>query len=290
MKAEDVKISSPHKLLFPDDGLRKEDVADYYRRIAPFMLPWLTGHPVTLKRYTEGIGKAGFYNKHAPPYFPAHLDRIEVPMRSRGGKPMYMVCVDEAADLVYLAGQNVIELHMGLSRQGALDCPDQLVIDFDPSDGDFAKVRRAALELKGLLDERGLPSFLKTSGSRGLHVHLPLLAEADFDRVKPAARALAEALQARCPKLTTLEMRKDKRGDKVFIDWLRNDYSNTAIAPYSLRALPGAPLATPLDWAELRNGRLHAQSYTVKNIFRRLAQKQDPWREFDASRVALPQL
>src|SRR5690606_28999226 len=157
MRIEKVKISHPEKLLFPDAGITKEAVAAYYGRIAEHMLPWVRGRPLTLKRFVEGIDKIGFYHKHAPDYFPDYVERIEVPMRSRGGKPMLMVSVDEAADLMYLAGQNVIELHMGLSTVEALDKPDQLIIDFDPCDRDFRKVRRAALECKQLIDELGHP-------------------------------------------------------------------------------------------------------------------------------------
>lgn len=288
MRIEKVRITHPRKLLFPAAGITKEAVADYYGRIADYMLPWVCRRPLTLKRFVEGIDRIGFYHKHAPDHFPDYVERIEVPMRSRGGKPMLMVSVDEAADLVYLAGQNVIELHMGLSTADNLDKPDQLIIDFDPSDRDFRKVRRAALEFKQLLDELGHPSFLKTTGSRGLHVHLPLIPEFRFAEVKRGARLLAEMLVERCPQLCTVEVRKNKRGDKVFIDYLRNDHAMTAIAPYSLRALPSAPVATPIEWRELRERRIEPQDYTLRNIFRRLARKDEPWLDFDRCRQSLP--
>lgn len=288
MRTENVKISHPDKLLFPAAGITKEAVAKYYERIAPYMIPWICRRPLTLKRFSAGISKPGFFNKHAPDYFPDYVERLEVPMRSQGGRLMQMVSVDEPADLVYLAGQNVIELHMGLAAAPQLDVPDQLIIDLDPCDSDFAKVREVALVLKDILDELARPSFLKTTGSRGLHIHLPLVAELPFDEVKKASRTLAEMLHARCGGLTTLEMRKDKRGDKVFIDYLRNDYAMTAVAPYSLRALPSAPLAAPIAWSELRERQMHPQQHTIKSIFRRLAQKTDPWREFDSCRRELP--
>src|SRR5690606_34775949 len=156
------------------------DMAEYYRRICPWMVPRIQGRPLTMKRYSEGIGKPGFYNKHAPGHFPDYVERLQVPARSRAGGTMTMIAVDEAADLVYLAGQNVVELHMGLSTAAHIDKPDQLIIDFDPSDEDFDKVRRAAFALKALLDAQDLPSFLKTSGSRGMHVHIPLKPEQNF--------------------------------------------------------------------------------------------------------------
>lgn len=290
MKASDVRISSPGKVLFPRDAITKDAMAGYYRRICPWMVPLIQGRPLTMKRYSEGIDKPGFYNKHAPGHFPAYVERLEVPVRSRNGGLMKMIAVDEAADLVYLAGQNVVELHMGLSKAPHIDNPDQLILDFDPSDEDFGKIRTAAFALKAMLDERGLPSFLKTSGSRGMHVHVPLRPVHPFDDVKLAARRLAEALNERCPALTTVEIRKNKRGDRVFIDYLRNDYSATAIAPYSLRAIDQAPVATPVDWEELAAAGFHPRKYTLRNIFRRLGHKQDPWRDFDKQACGLEQL
>ena len=179
---------------------------------------------------------------------------------------------------------------MSLSRAGALEQPDQIIFDLDPTDGDFAKVRQTAFALKELLDERAVPALVKTTGSRGLHIHVPLRADQPFTEVKPVSRRLAETLHRQTPDLTTLEHRKNQRGRKVYIDYLRNDYGMTAIAPYSLRALPGAPVATPIDWAELRNTSLGPRTYHLGNILRRLGQKADPWAGFAEARVALERL
>lgn len=268
------------RILFPGDRFTKGDVAAYYQRIAPHMLPWLKGRPLTLRQYPEGIDGEGFFHKHASEHFPDFIHRIEVPMHSDPGKLMVMVSADAAEDLVYFAGQHAIEIHMALATAGHLDNPDQMVFDFDPSDGDFGKVRTAALALKTLLDDRKLPAFVKTSGSRGVHVHVPLAADRAFAEVKAEARAIAGALQEQLPDITTLEHRVKKRGDKVYLDILRNDHGMNVVAPYSLRAKPGAPVATPIDWEELADPALGPQRYTLKNIFRRLARKADPWRDF----------
>ncbi len=287
MKANNIQISHPEKILSPKDGISKADVAAYYERIAPFMLPHIKDRPLTLRRYPDGIEKEGFYNKHAPDYFPDLIKRINVPMHSEKGKIAEMASADEASDLVYFANQNMIEIHMGLSTARTLEKPNQIIFDFDPSDNDFEKVRIAALELENMLDELGLPSFVKTTGSRGVHVHIPIKPERKFAAVKDYARSLAQHLNDMMPDITTLEHRKDKRGDRVFIDYLRNDYAMTAIAPYSLRAKKGAPVATPIMWEELSDLSLKPNSFTIENIFKRLAKNPDPWKDFRKTAVRL---
>lgn len=285
-----IDISNPGKILFPKSGFSKEDVVDFYTRIADHLIPHIQGRAITLKRYTEGIGKKGFFNKHAPEYFPDFIERVSIPMHSEPGRKMEMITVDEVDDLIYLAGQDVIELHMSLSRVTDPDIPDQVIFDLDPSDDDFEKVRRAALALKELLDEKKIRSFVNTTGSRGVHIHIPIKPDHSFDEVKPVVKQLAEELHEKVPELTTLEHRKNKRGNKVFIDYLRNDHGMTAIAPYSLRAIEGAPVATPIDWDELNDPDLGPQSYTLENIFRRLGQKTDPWEDFHVKKTALEDL
>lgn len=283
-------ISHPEKVLFPEVGITKADLADYYRRIAPYLLPFLKDRPLTLRHFPKGITEKGFFHKHAADYYPDFLERLRVPMRSKGGEEMEMIMADEVADLVYLAGQNVIELHTGLSQAAALDKPDQLIFDLDPADDDFAKVRHTALALKELLDQYQLPCFVKTTGSRGLHIHVPVQPERPFAKAKKVARRIAEQLHAQHPELATLEHRKEKRGDKVFIDYLRNDYGMTAIAPYALRALPHAPVATPIEWTELEKSGVEAQTYHLSNIFRRLGQKDPlPWHDFHERSVSWEQ-
>ena len=169
MTPKEVEISHPDKVLFPDTGITKGELADYYELIAERLLPYAKGRPLTLRAFPEGIDEAGFFNKHAPDHFPAVSRRIEVPTRDAGRKAALMSSADEAADLVYFAGQNVIEIHAALSTEEDLEKPDQLIIDFDPSNDDFDKVRKVALRFCALLEAMALNAFWKTTGSRGLH-------------------------------------------------------------------------------------------------------------------------
>lgn len=284
------EVSHGNRVIFPGVEVTKQQVADYYRKVADAMLPHIQGRPLTLRCFPEGIGEEGFFLKHAPKHFPEHIERIEVPMHSQKGRNMQMVAADQAKDLWYFASQNTVEVHVALSARDRLECPDQMIIDLDPSDDDFGKVRELALALRELLDGRDLHSFVKTTGSRGVHVHVPLRREAPFDEVKPVARRLAEELLEHCPDIATMEARKDKRGDRVFIDYLRNDHGMTAVAPYSLRARQGAPVAAPIEWKELERHDCRPDRWRLDNIFRRLGARQDPWRDFHRHRVGLDRL
>jgi len=184
---------------------------------------------------------------------------------------------NNAETLVYLANQACVTPHLALARQDRPRHPDRLILDFDPSDDDFAKVQEAAAETKRLLDGLDLPSFVMTTGSRGLHVVLPLDRSGDFDAARAFAHGLADRLVDRRPRLLTTEMRKQARGDRVFVDYLRNAYGQTAVAPYAVRARAEAPVATPLRWSEAGAGSLSPRKYTIRNVFRRLGQVKDPW-------------
>jgi bifunctional non-homologous end joining protein LigD len=271
-----VKLSNLEKVLFPAAGLTKADLIDYYERIAPVMLPHLTGRPLSLERYPDGVEAEGFMQKNASPYFPKWIRRAR--LAKQDGAVAHVVA-DTAPTLVYLANQACVSLHVGLSRTDRIDHPDRMVLDLDPSDEDFEKVRRAAKDARALLEELGLVPFLQTTGSRGLHLWVPLDRSADFDEVREFASALAEVLVARRPGELTTAQRKAKRGDRVLLDVARNAYAQTAVAPYSVRARPQATVATPLEWAELDNARLAPQRYTIKNLFRRLEKQGDPWAE-----------
>jgi len=269
-----VAITHAAKVLFPDDGITKGDLIDYYHKIAPTMLPYLEGRPVMMRRFPRGITGEGFYQKEIGDYFPDWVKRATLPKQA--GSTDYVVC-DDAATLVYLAEQDCITPHVWLSRVDHPDNPDLLIFDLDPSDGDFAPVRQAAYALRDLLSDLGLPVFLKTTGSRGLHVTIPLDRKAGFDPVRAFARDAAAYLAARDPKNLTVEHHKDKRRGRVYIDVMRNGYAQTAVAPYAVRARPGAPVAAPLDWDELKDPKLNARTYTIANVFRRLERKKDPW-------------
>lgn len=280
----EIALSSQDKVLFPRSGISKGDLVDYYRRIAPTALPHFRDRPLSMHRFPDGIGKDGFFQKDVPDYFPDWIDRIE--LAKEGGTVTYAMAND-AATLVYLANQGCITPHLALARADKPDHPDQLIFDLDPSGDDFARVQEAAGWVKALLDELELTSFVKTTGSKGLHVVVPLDRETPFDEARKVARAMAERLAEQHPEALTVEQRKDKRGGRVFLDYLRNAYGQTAVAPYAVRAIEGAPVATPLRWDEVGAGDLHPQKYTVANIFRRLAQIEDPWADIHRFRGSL---
>lgn len=267
------------KVLYPEAEITKGDVVDYYRRIAQTMLPHLHDRPLTMHRFPDGIDTGGFYQKEAPDYFPEWIRRVSILVEEEGEEQEQLTCENEAT-LAYLADQACLTPHVWLSRADKIRHPDKLIFDLDPPDSEFEPVRQAALDFRELLEELGLPAYVMTTGSRGMHVAVSLDRSADFDTVRAFARDLAEVLAHRRPERFTVKQRKKKREGRLFLDYLRNSYGQTSVAPYSLRPLPGAPVATPLDWSELHDSSLHSQSYTIDNIFRRLGQKEAPWRDF----------
>lgn len=267
-----VQTSNEDKVFFPDAGITKGDLIDYYRQVAETMLPYLRHRPLTMRRFPDGIEGEGFYQKDAPDYFPDWIERVRV--EKEDGTVDHVVC-GKVADLVYLANQACVTPHVWLSRADKPDNPDLMIFDLDPPDGPFADVRFAARAARDLLEELGLSPFVQTTGSRGVHVVVPLDRSSDFDSVRAFAQGVAEVLAGRAPGRLTTEQYKEKRGDRVFLDTARNAYAQTFAAPYSVRPKPGAPVATPIGWEEL--GRVGPQSYNVGNVFRRLGQADDPW-------------
>ncbi len=270
-----VETSHEDKVLFPEAGITKGDLVTYYRELAPVMVPYLEERPLTLHRFPDGIGEGGFYQKEAGGYFPDWIERETV--KKEGGTVHHVIC-NNAATLVYLADQAAITPHPWLSRRDRIRHPDLLVFDLDPPGEGFALVRRAARDLRTLLEELGLAVFVKSTGSKGLHVVAPLDRSEDFDTVRALARDAARVLAARHPDRLTVEVRKEKRKGRLFLDTGRNAYAQTAVAPYAVRALPGAPVAAPLDWEELGDSGLDARTYTLGNLRRRLGQRDDPWK------------
>jgi bifunctional non-homologous end joining protein LigD len=267
-----IEVSNPDKVFFPGEDIRKGEVVDYYRRVAEVMLPHLADRPLSMHRFPDGLSGESFFQKKAPDYFPDWVRRVTVP--KEGGRVTHVVC-DDAPTLVYLADQACLTPHVWLSRADRPDHPDRLVFDLDPPAGGVAETRSAARATGDLLGELGLDCFVMTTGSRGYHLMVPLDRRATFDTVRGFAHRVAQLLVARDPERLTTEHRKNRRGPRVFLDYFRNGYAQTTVAPYSLRAGSGAPVATPIDWEEL--GGTDPQSYTIRNLFRRLAQKHDPW-------------
>jgi bifunctional non-homologous end joining protein LigD len=273
IEGQPFELSNPDKILFPEDGITKADMVEFYRRIAPIILPYLKMRAIVMHRFPEGIHGESFYHKDTPDYFPDWIERVRLGKESKAD----FVVADSAADLAYLAGQACITPHLWLSRYDRPDNPDTLIFDLDPPDDDFELVRHTAFRLKDLLSDLGMTPFVKTTGSRGVHIVCLLDRSADFDASRQFARELAIFVSGQDPVNLTIETRQDKRGQRLLIDYLRNSYGATAVAPYALRARPGAPVATPINWNELKNPGLNSQSYNISNIFRRLSQKQDPW-------------
>jgi bifunctional non-homologous end joining protein LigD len=270
-----VEISKPDKVLFPRDGITKADLAAYYDQVADVMLPHVRNRAVTMHRFPDGIKGEGFIQKDVPDYFPDWIKTVTV-KKARGS--VTHVVIDKAATLTYLADQACITPHVWLSRTDRVHYPDRLIFDLDPSGRAFEPVVAAARALHEVLEELRLVPYVMTTGSRGLHVVAPLDRSADFDAVRAFARRVAASVAERAPDRFTIEQRKEKRRGRVYLDTMRNAYAQTAVPPYAVRALPGAPVAAPLEWDEL--ARLtDAQPYTITNMARRLARKGDPWKD-----------
>jgi bifunctional non-homologous end joining protein LigD len=283
-----VRLSNPSKVLFPADGITKEDLARYYADVADRMLPWLRDRPITMMRYPDGLDGERIVQQNVPAYFPDWIRRVQV--SKQGGVVEHAVC-DKPATLVYLANQACIEVHAFTSRADRLDAPDQLVFDFDPPDAKhFGQVRQAALWARDLLDgELGLTSYVRTTGGRGLHVHVALDRRAGFDAVREFTHRAADVLASRHPDVITTEQRKDKRGARIYADLMRNAYAQTVVAPYAVRARPGAPVATPLSWPEVEDTGLEPGQFTISTVRARLAGTDDPWAGFTRARYGLAQ-
>jgi bifunctional non-homologous end joining protein LigD len=274
-----IELSNPEKVLYRGPGLTKSDVVDHYRHVADAMLPHLSGRPLSLRRFPDGVEADGFFQKEASDFFPDWLHVVKVPRRDAGAPVHHVICEAEA-DLVYLASLATLEFHIWPSTEEALDDPDRLVVDIDPPDGiGVAELRDVARRLRAEVERIGLTAFVQATGGRGFHVVAPLDATAGYDDVRQLARDLVADVAAADPDRLTTAIRKDSRGGRIFLDVNRNGYGQTFVAPYSLRARPGAPVATPLDWDEL--SKATPSGFDPKRLRRRLAQKADPWRRMD---------
>lgn len=268
------EISNADKVFFPDDGITKGQLIQYYLKIAPVMLPHLQDRPLSFQRFPDGIGGEGFYQKSTPEYYPPWIKRAPLP----GEKETTLYATaDSRAALVYFTQQAVITHHTWLSRTDKPDNPDLIIFDLDPQAHDFSSIRQAAFGLRDMLSELGLTSYVKTTGSRGLHIAVPIDRKANFDRVKTFAHEVAVLLEKRHPEALTTEIRITKRGTRIFIDTARNNYAQTAVAPYSVRARKGATVAVPITWEELEDESLNSASYDIKTIFELLSRRPDPW-------------
>lgn len=283
-----IESSREEKVLYPGDGYTKADVLDYFEDISDLMLPHMEKRFLTLHRFPDGIDEDGFYQQSRSDYFSACVHGVTAP-RAGEGDPVNHIVVDNSDGLLYLVDQATLAFHGWQSRLDRLSKPDRLVFDLDPSREGFDAVIDAARLLREALQLHGLHPFVMTTGSRGLHVVAPLKRYMDFEEARDMARKVAGALTEREPDRFTLEQRKKKRRGRLYLDISRNAYGQTAIVPYSLRALRGAPIATPLDWQELGRKGIGPRKYHLGNIRQRLARKKDPWRNFFAE-AARPRL
>ncbi len=280
-----VELDRLDKVLYPDARITKGEVIDYYEAVADPLLRHVDHRPLTLQRFPDGIGAEGFYQKRVPDHAPGWVERVSVPLAD--GDSQEQMVAGNVATLVYLAGQGTLTLHPWLSRAPELERPDTMIFDLDPPDsGDFGAVREAGLRLREVLDALGLTAGVMTTGSSGAHVRIPLRRGPDFDTVRRFARRIADHLAARFPDRVTTAARKAKRGERLYLDVGRNARGQTAVAPYSLRARPGAPVATPLTWDEFRRTR-DARSHTLRSVPGRLEDRGDPWSGMGRSAHAL---
>ena len=279
-----MKISHPEKVLFPEDGITKGDLAAYYEAVAPAMLPHILRRPVTMERFPAGIGKTGFLQKDVSKGFPSWLERVEVPKKDG---VVHHPIVTGVESLLWLANQNSITPHVWTSRAPQVYHPDICVFDLDPSVDDASMLRNGALALRDLLDELGLPSWLKTSGSKGFHIVVPLDAKAEMGDVERFAHAVGTLLVSRDPRNLTQEFHKRDRGRRILVDTGRNGWSATHAAAYAVRAKPGAPVSAPCTWDELENGKVAPRSFTLKNMPARLDKVGDLWSDMKKRKRSL---
>lgn len=281
-----VELSHPDRVLYPDQGLTKRELAHYYRDVADRILPWLDGRPLALVRCPEGRDDSCFFQKHLKKSMPEAIGGIELEEKD-GDKATY-VAVDDLPGLVALAQIGTLEIHSWSSRQDDLEHPDWLVFDLDPGpDVPWGRVQQAARDLRALLTDLDLEGWLRATGGKGLHVVVPIIRRSTWQEAHDFARDVAKVLSAENEDRYLARADKDLRQGKVFIDWLRNTRGATSIVNYSTRAHSGAPVATPLRWDEL--GDLESgHDYDTTSVRRRLSSlESDPWQGFDDCRQSL---
>lgn len=279
-----IVVTNPAKVLFPQDGIAKIDLVEYYRAIGPSAVPHLRDRPINLERYPAGISRPGFFQQGMPEHYP---DWIESVLVKKAGGTVRHVVVENAATLVYLANLGCVTPHAWLSRRRNLDRPDMMIFDIDPPSGSAPPLKPMVRAVGDILRERGLFPFLKTTGSRGYHVVVPLPAKESYDTVRAFARDAGEELVRRYPRELTTESRKRQRGGRIYLDTMRNAYAHTAVPPFAARARPGAPVATPIAWEELDDPRMTSAHFTIRTVLARVESGVDPWKDFRKRAKAL---
>jgi bifunctional non-homologous end joining protein LigD len=269
-----VTITHPDRVLFPDDGLTKHDLAEFHHAVAEVMLPHLVDRPLMLQRFPEGIDGAGFYQKEGGRGVPGWIRTVEV--AKEGGTVRHPV-IDDEAGLLALTNLSTVSFHRWPSRADEPGRPDLLIVDLDPSSDDFGEVVRAARWVRAVFEELDLAPYAEVSGSRGIHVVAPLDRSATTDAVAAFAMGVAHLLAARYPDELTVEGRKAARKGRLYVDVARNGWAQTVVAPYSVRPRRGAPVAMPIEWDELDDPSLRPDGWTIATAPARVADVSDPW-------------
>lgn len=271
--------------MFPDDGITKGELAAYYELVTPVMLPHLIGRPVTMERFHRGIGASGFFQKNVPKGAPDWLETVAV--QKMDGIVIYPV-VRDARGVMWLANQNCITPHVWTSRAPDVIHPDICVFDLDPLEEDPPVLRAVTLLLRDLLAELGCPSWVKTSGSKGFHVVVPLDGRADSGQAAHVAHSVGRALVQRDPAHLTQEFYKADRGGRILIDTGRNDFGATYAATYAVRPKAHAPVSAPCTWEEVESGEAQPQTFTLRTMAKRLDAVGDLWADLHRDPCALP--
>ena len=281
-----VRLTSPDKVLYPEQSITKRQLAEYYLAVAEAMLPHVARRPITLVRCPTGRQRKCFYQRHAGSGVPAELGEVDIPGFEESGAYLF---IKEAPGLVALVQMGVLEVHPWGARVDKPDRPDRIIFDLDPGEGlGFADVAQAGHEVRSFLETLGLTSFAKTTGGKGVHVVVPVDRRYGYPQVKAFAKKVAESLAAKTPTRYLTRISKAERRGRIFIDYLRNDATSTAVAAYSTRSRAGAPVATPVTWDELIPA-LDPAAFNVNTVPARLAKiGGDPWREMGKVRQGLP--
>jgi bifunctional non-homologous end joining protein LigD len=279
-----LELTNLDKVLFPEAQISKGEMIDYYAKVSPYMLPHLKGRLITMHRFPGGVREEKFYQKNVQEYFPPWINRVPIVLKSVG-KQTYITCENKET-LIFLANL-AVEPHVWTSRVDKLRYPDRLIFDLDPPGDEFEPVKYAAQLLRELLKELGIEPFIMLTGSHGAHVTVPLDRVADYEEVRAFAAKVAELMRDMAPREITTEYRKNKRGQRVFIDVFRNSFAQTAVAPYAVRARPSASVAAPIEWKDLGNKEIFSAYYTLKNMLPRLQKQGDAWKGIFRKRFSI---
>ena len=287
INGKELKFTNLDKIYWPKEKITKRDMLNYYYSIMPFILPYMKDRPQSLNRHPNGINKPNFYQKNVEGKVADWIKTYAYKSESDGEKKKFLVCADEAT-LMYIANLGCIELNPWHSRVQSPDNPDWCVIDLDPDENPFDQVIETALSIKKILDDAGIAAYCKTSGATGIHIYIPLGGKYSYGQSNLLAQLVLNIAHEQMPSFTSIERAPAKRKKKIYLDFLQNSHIQTIAAPYSLRPRPGATVSTPLHWDELRKG-LTPQDFTIKNIYRRLKNEGDLFKDVLGKGINLEQ-